>query len=67
MSEELDDEQIFRAANNVNIIKSTQRRPMSIMRYIGIRKSIIINNKCSKSDLLNVSTRKFDFPSKNEN
>ena len=46
MSEELDDEQIFRAANNVNIIKSTQRRPMSIMRFIGIRKSIIINNKC---------------------
>ena len=46
MSEELDDEQIFRAANNVNIIKSTQRRSMSIMRFIGIRKSIIINNKC---------------------
>ena len=46
MSEELDDEQIFRAANNVNIIKSTQRRPMSIMRFIGIRKSFIINNKC---------------------
>ena len=46
MSEELDDEQIFRAANNVNIIKSTKRRPMSIMRFIGIQKSIIINNKC---------------------
>ena len=46
MSEELDDEQIFRAANNVNIIKSIQTRPMSIMRFIGIRKSIIINNKC---------------------
>ena len=46
MSEELDDEQIFRAANNVNIIKSIQTRPMSIMRFIGIRKSFIINNKC---------------------
>jgi len=46
MSEELDDEQIFRAVNNVNIIKSIQTRPMSIMRFIGIRKSIIINNRC---------------------
>ena len=50
MSEQVDDEKINNLinniTNNVNIVKSVQPRPISIMRFIGIRKSIIINNKC---------------------
>ena len=48
MSEELDVEQMFGVVNEQKIAHSLQARPMSIMRFIGIRKSIIINNKCKK-------------------
>jgi len=52
MSQQVDDEKMLRTIKNVNNVKdvnyynSREVRPMSIMRFIGIRKSFIINNKC---------------------